>query len=227
MIERIDLFPTSIYKTRIDPSLWNKEKFVNESIQSYNIDPNRHAKDMPDSEFHTTYKDWNNPKFNSIDTDDLQKVYSKTISEFFNSLKLKCDINYSWSVVNISIGKDNWYDWHCHGGIPSKEGYVNNFVMVHYIKFDEKVHNSTCFKNPLIMSLFKNNLILRHIMNDNHIEHSTYRSNCALSVVEDDVIIFPSYLYHGVLKKNSNTEKFRIITSTHLDIKYDEGLLYG
>jgi len=220
-MQRIDLFPSGVYKTKIDPSLWNKRQFIEQSIENYNIDPHRHSNDMPDSDFHTTYLDDGNEKFNVIDTESLGNVYSKIISDFFNELKLVHQIEYRWDIVNISIGKDNWYDWHYHGGLTSVDRYSTDFVMVHYVKFDPNEHNPTCFKNPLICSLYSHNALPSTILDSSYCENSAYSNWFQLDTNEDDVVIFPSYLYHGVLKKNNNTEKFRIITSTHIDIKYN------
>lgn len=220
-MERIDLFPSSIYKTRIDPSLWNKDQFVSQSIQSYNIDPHRHAVNMPDSEFHTTYRDDDNEKFNVIDRSVLIDVYSKVVDKFFEKLKLKRQIEYRWNIINVSIGKDNWYDWHYHGGVE-KDGYSIDYVMVHYINFDGLVHNPTIFKNPLISSEYSYNMRPFYILDLKYPENSTYSRTYLLSTSEDDVIIFPSYMVHSVQKKNSNTDKFRIITSTHISIKYSD-----
>lgn len=227
MINTIDLFPSRVYKSRIDPLLWNKDQFVRESIQSYNIDPHRHAENMPDSEFHTTFLDDENKKFNTINKELLKDVYTKVISNFFELLKLNRCIEYNWQIINISVGKDNWYDWHYHGGIPNKDNLHNDYVMVHYINFDGLVHGPTVFRNPLIIATYPHNLLQRHILDGSYYENSTYHSSYQLNINEDDVIIFPSYLFHSVQKKNSNTDKFRIITSTHIDIKYSEKEIYG
>ena len=220
-MEKISLFPTNIYRTRIDPYLWDKEKFVRQSIESYNIDPNRHARNMPDSEFHTTYRDWENDKFNRIDCNVVKDVYTKVILEFINSLRLKRSVEYKWNLINISIGKDNWYDWHYHGDPYDKDNYKNEYVMVHYINFDNTVHRPTSFKNPLLHSIYENNMTMRSLL-ENCEENSSYFGTWELDTNEDDVIFFPSYIFHGVRKKGSNTEKFRIITSTHIDLKYND-----
>jgi len=225
-MERIDLFPTSIHRTKIDPFSWNKDDFIKQSIENYNIDPHRHAKNMPDSEFHTTYRDEDNDKFRVINTETLKSEYSKVIFNFFNNLKLTRVVEYRWNLINISIGKDNWYDLHCHGGHLSKDFYLIDFVMVHYIKFDKNDHNPTYFRNPLIHSSYPHNLHQGNILDLTYSENSTYSSGYQLNTNEDDVIIFPSYLFHGVQKKNNNTEKFRIITSSHIEIKYTENEIY-
>ena len=149
-------------------------------------------------------------------------MYSKVVCDVFNNVKLSRRVEYRWNIINISIGKDNWYDWHYHGGHFDKDFYSTDYVMVHYIKFDKNDHNPTVFKNPLIHASYLHELPQRNILDLTYTENSTYSSSYELNTDEDDVIIFPSYLFHGVLKKNNNTEKFRIITSSHIDIKYME-----
>lgn len=226
-MQKIDLFPTTIYKTQIDPSSWDKDQFVLESIKSYNIDPKRHVKNMPDSEYHTTYLDWDNKKFNTINLDSIKQVYSKVVSDFFESIRLSRHIEYKWTIINISIGKDNWYDWHYHGVNLDKDNYSNDYVMVHYIKFDGDVHRPTAFQNPLTFMNCKNSVPLKTILDCSYVENSSFYPTYELNTNENDVIIFPSYLKHGVMKKNSNTEKFRIISSTHIDIRYTNEEIYG
>ena len=206
-MQTIDLFPTQIFKFRIDPNSYNKKELVNILVENYNRDKHRNSWDN-NSILHHYYNDWHNNKFEKLPIDPLLKIYDKTILNFIDSIKKKNRIQYHWSLENVTVNAEHM-ESHDHTGF-SEGGFQNTFSAVHYIKFKNGFHQPTNFFNPTMFAQFngfRNNIM--NLLDNQSIENSTYFETWQLETKEDDFIIFPSHLKHNVVSK-LNEENHRI-----------------
>ena len=206
------LFGIPIYKTKIDPSLFDKEKIVSTISKNYSLGP-RNNFDQYNSNAHMSYADEDNSKFEALDYSKLKKVYDNVFSNFVKSLKLDYEgnINCEYDVINYTVSnKDDYMGSHNH--LPA-----NDFGCVHYLQLGED-QLGTKFENTHIFSgYFK---YLRPNMYNSMDKHDTINSYTGsyytLNVEEDDMIIFPSIAEHGINKLDKLSDKLRITIATNL-----------
>ena len=76
------LFGCPIYRVKIDPKSFNKEKMVKTIQANYKLDPARNKWDYGGSDFHHMHDDFKNKKFKWLDFDSLIPVYK----DVFNAI---------------------------------------------------------------------------------------------------------------------------------------------
>lgn len=216
--KRVDLFPTSIYKTKINPSSYDKETVITKAIENYNLNPDKREYGAPEEEYHTTHLDDNQ---NVLDLNSLRPVYGEIVDEFMDGINKTRPFEYIWNVVNLSMGKNRSYRIHDHLAWPNKQNLNTQFVMVHYVSYDKSVHHPTLFHNPLKIAEYEKFLTINKVLMPHDVLNSTYFETWKLDTEEDDVVIFPAYLKHSVPQLTKN-DKFRIITSTQIMIRYKD-----
>ena len=85
---KTNAFSWPIYKIKVDPNSYDKEKIINDikynkSLKNTRNDPHQKiGKDI--SNIHHSYKDHNNVNFRIINYEKLVAVYHKIFEEFFN-----------------------------------------------------------------------------------------------------------------------------------------------
>ena len=214
---QLNLFALPIYKIKIDPTSYDKEKIV-EDIK-YNKNLKRSActyvsgfgTDLKQDSFQSSYDD---VTFRSINYDKLKFEYTKIFNNFFyekvftkKPFKWELEVrSYSAILEGQRIGTHNHL-------------VKDSFSTVHYLNF-KKEHVFTRFNNPAIFSSFAKYLqettidFLDFSAPDNSylLEDFTFPSQ------EDDMIIFPSILNHEVVEQGPTKEP-RITISTNITIK--------
>ena len=208
------LFGIPIYKTKIDPSLYDKDKLLSTIKKNYSLGPrNNEAKWKLDANIHMSYDDEGNSEFESMDYTKLEKVYENVFNNFVKDLKLNYEgtINCVYDIINYTVSnKDDYMNFHNH--LPG-----DDFGCVHYLQLD-KDQLGTKFKNTHNFSdYFK---YLRPNMHNSMDKQDTMNSYAygyyTINVEEDDMIIFPSIAEHGINKIEKLSDKLRITIATNL-----------
>ena len=220
LMHRIDLFASSIYRTRIDEELYNKSELYDIIKRNFLLSPERLSPDInyPESSFHTYHNNFNNVKFEKLNLEKLIPLYDTEIKKFLNNLSIKVPYKYSYEIVNINVGKDGWMERHKHLDPENKCQYV----FTHYLSFDNLNHPATIFynNNNHCQNMYCSK-IYRDFL-DNIPEHSIHHVNWSLDTYENDMFIFPAYLEHGVLPKRCNSDKLRILVAGNIKIELNK-----
>lgn len=204
------LFGIPYYKGRIDPSLYDKEKVIQDITQNYSKDPQRNHWDR--SNLHHSYDDHENPEFVRIDYEQLCPLYGEQISNFINSLPSKKHWNYHWEIVNYTCTKgDQMMDIHNH--------YNSLFHAIHYLKFDSS-HKPTSYANshtfsPYFSSLYQDEKLSEIF--DVCDENSWMRDRYSLKTEEDDFLIVPSIIFHKLEASFSDSLRMTIVMNIYVD----------
>ena len=83
---KTNLFSCPIYKIRIDPNSYDKEKIINDIKYNKSLKNTRNEphQNFGNCDIHHSYNDFDNVNFRSINYDKLTAVYSESFSEFFD-----------------------------------------------------------------------------------------------------------------------------------------------
>ena len=198
------LFGFPIVKYRVNSKNYNKEELINTMLSNYKIDRERNEWD-PNSHLHHSVNDETNVKYVRPNYSIVEKIYLKMATQYVKSLKI--DGNISVKIINYSVvDKNNSMDPHVH--------VHADFVGAHYISFDSNYHQSTMFVNPS-ESIFNYGRVLKpdlykKILNQNNSVNSWMLTIHSYDAQEDDVLIWPSLLKHGIHKQIHDTDKKRI-----------------
>ena len=209
------LFGIPIYKTKIDPSLYDKENIVSTIKKNYNIGPrNRHSIEY--TNMHMSYDDNKNNKFEKMDYTKLKKVYDNVFNNFIKDLKLdyKGTIKCNYDILNYTASNKNDYMGE-HNHIAD-----DDFACVHYLQID-KSHVGTTFKNTHSFSHYFEYLLpnIYKLSNKKEKINSYIYPRYTLGVEEDDLIIFPSITNHLIKKLDTISDKLRITIATNLKLE--------
>jgi hypothetical protein len=217
-MQRIDLFPTTIWKQKIDPYSWNKNQFVETVYENYRRDPYRSAW-TNDGTLHHCYSDWDNPKFLSYDLGRLMEIYGQIANQFVNSLPLNHRPRYNYVFVNVTANRQGQYMGE-HDHTDSNEEMGCCYSCVHYVKL-ESHQPSTTFVNPLMVGQYEGTLeYLRRHLDSSLPENSTYFPKWEVPTEEDEFVIFPSYLKHKVRGdwKQKSPNELRITNVVNINL---------
>ena len=107
MFTRTRLFSCPIYRTRIDPNLYDKEKIINDILYNKNLKNTRNDTHQiigsSVSDTHHSYLDFDNENFRIIDYEKLVAAYHKIFEEFFNKeLNTTKSFEFEFEIVNYS-----------------------------------------------------------------------------------------------------------------------------
>ena len=206
------LFPTQVYKIKIDPSLYDKAGLIQKCIDKYEEKPYNNLWDDV-SDLHHYHRDW----MNAPDMKSLGKSYGQAINKAMASIN--GDIRYRWKIINLAV---NSKYMKIHDHFYRRDGWQGIFGSTHYISYDSKQHTPTKFFNPLVFSQYSHNTNdVYNMLDKTDYDNSAYWPDISMDVEEDDMIIFPSYLKHVVEKGiNNDTTKPRIIGVCNIDWKY-------
>ena len=214
---KINLFSCPIYKIRIDPNSYDKEKIINDikynkSLKNIRNDP--HQNIGSPSDIHHSYNDHDNVNFRTINYEKLIDVYIKIFKEFFEKeIYTKKPFNYKFDILNYSATTEGqWLPSHNHLGSG------DDFACIHYLNF-KKDHVLTDFHNPAKFALY-----LRHlrpemvdILNNKILDNSYMWEWFQVPVEEDDLLIFLAALNHEV-QVQGPTKEPRITISSNIRI---------
>lgn len=214
MFERFDLFSSSVYKTSIDPDMYDKDEIVDTLLTNYKINPKRNCWD-PYSDLHHMYNDWDNPNFQKIDHSSLIDVYDSTIKNFFTKISWSKSVAFKWNVTNFTVNTKHMKD---HDHFYVTDNGLSMFSCVHYLKFDPKKHAPTSFINSQPLANFPMlTEKLRNSLSDMDTANSPYFNYWNVDTEEDDFFIFPSWLRHEV-RLGLDTDYPRIASVINIDV---------
>ena len=206
------LFGLPIYKTKIDPDSYDKKKLLSIMKKNYNLGP-RNNFDQINSNVHMSYADEKNSKFKSVNYTKLKEVYNNVFDNFMKNLKFNYDgtINWTYNILNYTVSnKDDYMNYHNH--LPK-----DDFACVHYIQLG-KGHIGTKFKNTHSFGNYFKFIRSKLCNSMNNMEkiNSYVYEDFTLDVEEDDMIIFPSVVEHGIKKVDKLSDKLRVTIATNL-----------
>jgi hypothetical protein len=210
-----NIFGSVIYKTKIDPSSYDKDSMINVLMQNYNKNPERNKWDEK-SKLHHMYDDWENEEFAPVDTSSLIYVYEKHIEKFMKTVSFKKPVKYNWALDNFTVNTEYMKD---HEHFDRTDTSQTLFSCTHYISFDKSAHQPTEFMNPLPLVYYARNVLdLQGFLNDKDPINSCYFNDYKLDTEEDDFVIFPSYLKHGVFPSKQQTSHPRIVGVLNINV---------
>ena len=198
------LFGYPIVKYKINPNNYNKEEVINTILSNYEIDKERNNWD-PNSNLHHSVDDESNIKFKTPNYSILKKIYLNMSKQYVKSLGI--DNNIKIKIINYSVvEKNNHMDPHVHAQA--------DFVGSHYVSFDNQNHQPTLFINPS-EGIFTYARVLKpelHVkfLNQKNSLNSWMLPAFTYPAEEDDVLIWPSLLKHGIHKQQKKSNKKRI-----------------
>ena len=218
-MEKIYLFPTTVWKVKIDPNSYDKDVFVRTVAENYRRDPYRNMWSN-EGTLHHSYNDWDNEKFVKYDLSSLHAVYSKIIDDFANAVGLVRPTKYSFEIANVTANKGGQYMAE-HDHVVDWGDKSTSFVAVHYVKY-EKHQPSTTFLNPMAIARHPTFFdYVRRNFPDNNSEYSNFQETWEMCTEEDDFVIFPSYLKHKVRGnwRDKKPNELRITTAVNIDFE--------
>jgi len=138
----------------------------------------------------------------SLDNEKLKKFLIENAGELLNS-EYKFNKSIKLLLSNFWINQNYKYNYnrsHLHLGITSPTGFTINFSGVYYLEVPNDPGNI----------YFESNDISRcnqEILNISTNNHTDFRTEVSFTPKENDFIIFPSYLRHGVESSMSNKKR--------------------
>ena len=108
------LFSFPIYKIRIDPNSYDKEKILNDIKYNKSLKNSRNVVPIGpvgrDADTHHSYMDFDNEEFIPINYDKLEDAYFQTYDDFFNKIlytssnddDTQTTYRYKFTIVNYS-----------------------------------------------------------------------------------------------------------------------------
>ena len=213
---KTNLFSCPIYKIRINPNSYDKEKILNDikynkSLKNTRNDPHQNVGSP--SDIHHSYKDHTNVNFKIINYKKLIDVYLKILKEFFSKeIHTTKEFSFNFDIVNyLAMTEGQRLPRHTH---------VKNddFATVHYLNFKDD-HKFTSFDNPVIFAPYAKHIQpeLYNILNNMAIDNSYLQGGVEMSIEEDDILIFPGALNHKI-SAQGQTKEPRITVSTNLEV---------
>jgi len=214
---KTNLFSCPIYKIRIDPNSYDKEKIINDikynkSLKNTRNDP--HQNIGSPSDIHHGYQDLDNEDFRPINYEKLTNKYQETFQRFFDKeIYSAKKFKFKFEIVNYAaMTEGQWLPSHNHLGSG------DDFACIHYLNF-KKDHVLTDFHNPAKFALY-----LRHlrpemvdILNNKILDNSYMWEWFQVPVEEDDLLIFLAALNHEV-QVQGPTKEPRITISSNIRI---------
>ena len=212
---KTNIFSCPIYKIRIDPDSYDKEKILNDINHNKslkNVRNNSYA-NFANLNIHHSYHDGDNEEFRPINYEKLTVAYTEIFKEFFDK-EIVAIKSYEWrfEIVNYLAATEG-QNLTSHNHFPT-----DDFAAVHYLNFKDE-HAPTMFNNPANFAPFLRYLrpelfnVLEGTCMDNHY----IQENFAWKVKEDDMLIFPSAINHEI-RAQGPTKEPRITIATNLKI---------
>jgi hypothetical protein len=213
---KTNLFSCPIYKTRIDPNSYDKEKILNDikynkSLKNTRNEP--HQAIGHHSNIHHSYNDFENINFRTINYDTLMDANLKIFKEFFNNeISTTKEFGFTFNIVNYSAVTEGQY-LPSHNHVPTAD-----FATIHYLNFKDD-HNPTCFRSPVSWAPHLHFILaeFRDTLDITEPDNSYFLKNFLFPVQEDDILIFPSAVDHQVMEQGP-TDEPRVTISTNIKI---------
>ena len=190
-----NIFPVTVYKTRIEDNDFLKEKIISGVERALpKLDS---PEDWATDNLKTSFEGEPKGKEVLVGKNNvlLKKYYSDAISEIF-------DREITWEIAD-----DIWYNYYEKGSYQELHEHIADpfqkihFSCIHYLSYDREVHTPAEFQDP-ISAIRAHSLTLdKDFVGDFYIP----------KVEEGDLIMFPAYLQHRVLpQKVSNVPRITL-----------------
>jgi len=116
---KTNLFSCPIYKIKIDPKSYDKEKIIKDILYNKSLKNTRneqHQNIGDTSDIHHSYMDFDNKDFKVIDYKKLLAVYEKKLNSFFRKeIKSIKEFKFDFGIVNYSaVTEGQWMPIHNH-----------------------------------------------------------------------------------------------------------------
>ena len=178
-----NIFPVTIYKTRIEDNDFLKEKIVSGVEKALpELDS---PEDWATDNLKTSFEGEPKGKEVLVGKNNvlLKKYYSDAISEIF-------DREITWEIVD-----DIWYNYYEKGSYQELHEHIADpfqkihFSCIHYLSYDKGIHTPAEFQDPISAVRAHSLTLDKDFVGDFYIPQ----------VKEGDLIMFPAYLQHRVL----------------------------
>ena len=186
------LYPIHIFQTHIkENELIKDELFSNIRKYSKNVSiPDGWLTDNIQTSF-----DEDNINIELFGEDSIvHEYYQKYLSRFFDKF------------VRLDLS-DIWFNYYSNGEYQEPHHHVHpnmkgktHFSCIHYLQYDESIHQSVTFVDPLM-------LIRSHSL---EMDSNYYDEKYSPEIREGSLLMFPSYLEHFVKKSDPTPDNPRI-----------------
>lgn len=198
------IFPVTYYRDHIE----NNEEIKNILMPVFNerYDKLKTPKSWLSNKVHTSFNNLNDDDelfFNGYNfyPNLLEDAYTKCFDNFFDSEYL-ISIKEIW--YNYYL-QDEYQEWHDH--LSSIFNPIH-FACVHFLSYDNDVHQPTVFKDPI-------NKLRDHSC---QLESGTSDQMYVPNVKEGDFLMFPSYLEHSVFPIEKSEKCPRVTISLNINL---------
>jgi len=216
------LFGLPIYKDKIDPMSYDKEKIIKTAQYNYKLSKYRGS---GYGEWHhsfqgTGYEDWHeshqsvDKRFKNMNYTQVNAVYREKLKKFCAGfLPLKKDYDIHFLIANYTANKQEAY-------MESHNHPHSDFAFVHYVQVPSgsspiRFINQNGFA-PYIPALSND---LYNMIDVKNSDNSWLFGNYTIFPEEDDLFIFPAVLFHQVPVAKAKFKKCRISIAGNLSIK--------
>ena len=212
------LCPCPIYKIRMDPNSYDKEKILKDILYNKGLKNTRNdTKNNVNCDIHHSYQDFDNEDFRIINYDKLVVVYQEIFQNFFDKkIAMQKTCGWVFEIVNYTaVTEGQWFALHNH--CPT-----DDFAAVHYLNFKDD-HTPTIFNNPQNFAPFLKYMRpeLFNALDEEDPDNQYMWEQFAWKVKEDDMLIFPSALDHEVGTQGPTKEP-RITIAANLKLLSQE-----
>jgi len=138
----------------------------------------------------------------SLDNKTLKKFLIENAGKLLNS-DYKLNKSIKLLLSNFWINQNYKYNYnksHLHLGITSPTGLTINFSGIYYLEVPDDSGNIYFESNDIVR--YNQEILNRHVD-----DHPDFRTELSFIPKENDFIIFPSYLRHGVESSLSNKKR--------------------
>ena len=196
MIYKTPLFEIPMYKFKASRHAEIKQWMLDNVYPDFEKNgPNEPSRNLYSSYF---------PGAPKLDAEIFSNFYAKDIDNFLDKAgfskfhRWEKRLNF-W--YNLSL-KESYQEVHDHLGGPIPISYA----AIHYVVFDKNEHVSTVFYNPL-ESILKS---LQPTTKDKFRPTDYQGFQKILNVEEGDIVIFPAYVPHSVIKQTSDKPRLTV-----------------
>lgn len=197
-----NLFASQIWKVNL-----NIEKnIVNDILDQIELNYKNNQDHCPpdwECKIHSSYK--NNKINTKIDYHKLYPHFKNEYEQFTKGLNL---INHNYKIQSV------WYNYYLAGYNQEYHDHVGQdhldiYSMVYFLKLNEEHPKITFYNYTNYHIFFSSNHKIKSIYPHN-INNSIIEQHWNMDVKEGDLIIFPSYLPHGVFVQKTNNPRITI-----------------
>ena len=194
------LFPTQIWKSSLNIESSVKDdilKSIEKNYQKYESYLNPH---WPCNVHSTIFEN------NEVDYRNIVPYFKNEYEKFSKQINLN---NHNYDISNI------WYNYYLAGNNQEYHDHVASkrtsiYSMVYFLKINDEHPKITFHNYTNYHVLFGSNRRLKDLYPSDDINHSIVNQHWSLNANEGDLIIFPSYIPHGVFVQKTNDPRITI-----------------